>query len=72
VVARSPENTGTNAGSGDGATGNGDGKLDSDLSMVSIVNVYPTRTSRYSPDYSSHDERATSGSNWRDSNAALP
>jgi hypothetical protein len=51
AVARSPENLEGNAGSGVGTARNGDGRLDeSDLSIVSIVDVYPRTKSSYRPD----------------------
>jgi hypothetical protein len=41
VVAKSPVNTGPKAGSECEAVGNRAGRFESDLSMVSIVDVYP-------------------------------
>jgi hypothetical protein len=43
VLANSPENDGCDAGRNDNGAENGAGKLDRELSMLSIVNVDPTR-----------------------------
>jgi hypothetical protein len=42
--ARLPENAGAKPEGRDDATGNGTGRFGSDLSMVSIVNVYQQKT----------------------------
>jgi len=43
VVARPLEKVGARPEGRDNAAGNGTGRFDSDLSMLSIVDVYPTR-----------------------------
>jgi len=46
VVARSVEKAGAKPEGRDEAAGKGTGKFESNLSMVSIVDVYPTKYSR--------------------------
>ena len=48
VVARPLEKAGAKPEGEDDPMGNGTGKFDSDLSMVSIVDVYPTKYSKES------------------------
>ena len=52
--------------------GNGDGKLDSDLSIVSIVDLYPREHLEADLITSPHNEHSTSASIERDSIVTPP